>query len=46
MYASALAEAAAACGSTAWATAAVGIGEFLCDQPRGRPGPVAPELAA
>ncbi len=30
MYASALAEAAAACGSTAWATAAVGIGEFLC----------------
>jgi len=30
MYASALAEAAAATGSTAWATAAVGIGEFLC----------------
>jgi len=30
MYASALAEAAAAAGSTAWATAAVGIGEFLC----------------
>ena len=29
MYASALAEAAAATGSTAWATAAVGIGEFL-----------------
>jgi uncharacterized protein YyaL (SSP411 family) len=30
MYASALAEAAAATGSAAWATAAVGIGEFLC----------------
>jgi len=30
MYGSALAEAAAATGSTAWATAAVGIGEFLC----------------
>jgi uncharacterized protein YyaL (SSP411 family) len=30
MYASALAEAAAAVGSTAWATAAVGIAEFLC----------------
>jgi len=30
MYASALAEAAAAASSTAWATAAVGIGEFLC----------------
>jgi uncharacterized protein YyaL (SSP411 family) len=30
MYASALAEAAAAVGSTAWGTAAVGIGEFLC----------------
>ena len=30
MYASALAEAAAATGSTAWATAAVGIAEFLC----------------
>ena len=29
MYASALAEAAAATGSTAWATAAVGIGDFL-----------------
>ena len=30
MYGSALAEAAAAAGSTAWATAAVGIGTFLC----------------
>ena len=30
MYGSALAEAAAATGTTAWATAAVGIGEFLC----------------
>jgi hypothetical protein len=30
MYASALAEAAAVTGSAAWATAAVGIGEFLC----------------
>ena len=30
MYGSALAEAAAATSSTAWATAAVGIGEFLC----------------
>ena len=30
MYASALAEAASATGTTAWATAAVGIGEFLC----------------
>jgi hypothetical protein len=31
MYASALAEAAAASGRTDWATAAVGIGRFLCD---------------
>ena len=31
MYASALAEAAAAAGRTDWATAAVGIGRFLCD---------------
>ena len=30
MYASALAEAAAGVGSTAWATAAVGMAEFLC----------------
>jgi uncharacterized protein YyaL (SSP411 family) len=30
MYASALAESAAAAGRTDWATAAVGIGEFLC----------------
>jgi uncharacterized protein YyaL (SSP411 family) len=30
MYASALAEAAAAVSSASWATAAVGIGEFLC----------------
>ncbi len=32
MYASALAEAAAAVGSTAWASTAVGIGEFLCSR--------------
>jgi len=31
MYASALAEAAAAAGRSDWATAAVGIGRFLCD---------------
>jgi uncharacterized protein YyaL (SSP411 family) len=31
MYASALAEAAAAAGRTDWATASVGIGRFLCD---------------
>ena len=46
MYGSALAEAAAATGSTAWATAAVGIGEFLVHPPGRRPGTLAAELAA
>ena len=46
MYASALAEAAAAAGRTDWATAAVGIGEFLWDHLRDADGPVAAELAA
>ena len=32
MYASALAEAAAACGRSDWAATAVGIGRFLCDR--------------
>ena len=41
MYASALAEAAAAAGRTDWATAAVGIGEFLWAHLRRRRRPVA-----